>query len=309
MDYLSGMDSGEDLMVVRQNGHVGIGTTDTDAWLTVESNHNGSLPLTLRLAGNDAPELKFYQYNAGPGNAGSITSMAAINSSFAIYGHGVTQPNFYIARGSGRVGIHTDNPRHETEINSHVLIPQDKHLAFGTEDTSSGHFMIATSAQYHNTYADYHGNLYFRITEPKPTGPHNKGAVMGLQKDGTVTIGVWEKYTDDVTDTDGHKLMVNGGILCEKVKVIVDVPNSDHVFESDYDLRSLEEVEQFVKENKHLPEIPSAAEFQENGYSIGEMDDLLLRKVEELTLYTIQLKKELDEVKRVNSELVKVVGK
>ncbi len=86
--------------------------------------------------------------------------------------------------------------------------------------------------------------------------------------------------------------MVNGGILCEKVKVIVDVPNSDYVFEPEYKLMTLKDVKDFVNQNKHLPEVPSAACFKEEGYNIGEMDDLLLRKVEELTLYIIQLEEQ-----------------
>lgn len=91
--------------------------------------------------------------------------------------------------------------------------------------------------------------------------------------------------------------MVNGGILCEELKVIADVPNSDDVFEQDYDLKPLEEVEAFIQEHKHLPEVPSAQTFKEEGYKVGEMDDLLLRKVEELTLYIIELKKEIEELK------------
>lgn len=103
--------------------------------------------------------------------------------------------------------------------------------------------------------------------------------------------------------------MVNGGVLCEKVKIIGDVPNSDHVFEKDYDLKSIEQVKEFVETNKHLPEVPSAKDFKENGYNVGEMDDLLLRKVEELTLYLIQLKEEMDLLKAESSELKQAVSK
>jgi hypothetical protein len=56
-------------------------------------------------------------------------------------------------------------------------------------------------------------------------------------------------------------------------------------------LRPLEEVDAFIRENKHLPDIPSAAEFKENGVGLGEMDNMLLRKVEELTLYVIEQNK------------------
>ncbi len=96
----------------------------------------------------------------------------------------------------------------------------------------------------------------------------------------------------------GYKLAVDGGILCEEVKVIANVPSSDYVFEKDYNLRPLAEVEAYVAENKHLPEVPSAKEFKEKGYKVGDMDDLLLRKIEELTLYIIEQQKQIDELQQ-----------
>lgn len=87
-------------------------------------------------------------------------------------------------------------------------------------------------------------------------------------------------------------LTINGGVTSEELEIIEDVPEADYVFEDDYNLRSLEEVETYIQENKHLPDVPSAQEFKENGYKVGEMDNLLLQKVEELTLYLIQMKKD-----------------
>ena len=103
--------------------------------------------------------------------------------------------------------------------------------------------------------------------------------------------------TTNLTATSGYKLAVDGGILCEEVKVISNVPSSDYVFEKDYNLRSLGEVEAYVNENKHLPDVPSAKEFKENGYKMGDMDNLLLQKIEELTLYIIEQQKQIDELK------------
>ena len=95
-----------------------------------------------------------------------------------------------------------------------------------------------------------------------------------------------------------YKLAVNSGILCEELKVMADVPSSDFVFEANYNLKPLSEVEAFVTENKHLPDVPSAKEFKENGYKVGEMDNLLLQKIEELTLYIIDLQKQIEELKQ-----------
>lgn len=93
---------------------------------------------------------------------------------------------------------------------------------------------------------------------------------------------------------DNSKLTVNGRIRSEEVQVVNDVEAPDYVFANDYELRSLEDVESFIKENKHLPEIPSASEFCENGVMLGEMSFDLLKKVEELTLYVIQLNKKIE---------------
>jgi hypothetical protein len=101
---------------------------------------------------------------------------------------------------------------------------------------------------------------------------------------------------------DNYKLSVNGKVRAERIDVVSDI-TSDFVFEDDYNLRTLEEVESFVKENKHLPEIPSAKDLEGQTYSVGEMDDLLLRKVEELTLYIIDLEKRMKQLEEENMEL------
>jgi len=99
-----------------------------------------------------------------------------------------------------------------------------------------------------------------------------------------------------------EKLTVKGTIHCEEVKVDLSVP-ADYVFEKyytgeselnkDYVMPTLEEVESYTKENNHLPEMPSAQEIKENGLHLKEMTNLLLQKIEELTLYTIEQEKRI----------------
>lgn len=99
---------------------------------------------------------------------------------------------------------------------------------------------------------------------------------------------------------DLYKLTVNGKMRAHAVKVYTDW--ADYVFDKDYNLPTLKEVEEHIKEKGHLKDIPSAKEVEENGIELGEMNKLLLQKIEELTLYTIQLKKEIDELKRQKNE-------
>ncbi len=97
-----------------------------------------------------------------------------------------------------------------------------------------------------------------------------------------------------------YRLYVTGGILTEKVRVAI--PNStqwaDFVFAPEYRLRPLKEVEAFIAENCHLPEIPSAEQVQKEGTDLAEIDAKLLQKVEELTLYVIELQKQIDQLKQ-----------
>jgi hypothetical protein len=95
-------------------------------------------------------------------------------------------------------------------------------------------------------------------------------------------------------DPRGYKPAVNGAGLFTRVVVKTYSNWPDYVFAADYSLPSLQSLEHFITVNKHLPEIPSAQMVTEEGQDIGEMNRLLLKKVEELTLYIIQLNKRLD---------------
>ncbi|MEC7262605.1 MAG: hypothetical protein VXW38_02625, partial [Bacteroidota bacterium] len=93
------------------------------------------------------------------------------------------------------------------------------------------------------------------------------------------------------TVSPDSKLAVKGKIHAEEVKVDLSVPGPDYVFKEGYDLKSLEEVQNYIKEHGHLPNIPSAKEMEENGIQLGEMNMKLLEKIEELTLYLIEKEK------------------
>jgi hypothetical protein len=92
------------------------------------------------------------------------------------------------------------------------------------------------------------------------------------------------------------KLTVAGNISSREVKVTVNA-GADFVFENDYKLNSLDFLDKFIKENKHLPEIASAEEMQKEGINLSEMNIKLLQKIEELTLYMIEIKKENETMK------------
>ncbi|MDP4209195.1 MAG: hypothetical protein Q8928_10315 [Bacteroidota bacterium] len=118
------------------------------------------------------------------------------------------------------------------------------------------------------------------------------------------------QYTSFMQDRVGigilnpqNTLDVNGTVHAREVKV--DLNNwSDFVFKPDYKLKPLKELESYVKENHHLPEIPSEAEIVQNGVNIGVTQKKLLQKIEELTLYTIDQQKQIEELKKQIQELM-----
>jgi hypothetical protein len=97
-----------------------------------------------------------------------------------------------------------------------------------------------------------------------------------------------------------YKMAIAGGIITEKVRVATNgtVFWADFVFDKNYHLRPLSEVESFIKINKHLPEIPSTDEVTKNGIDLAETQALLLQKVEELTLYMIEQNKKIERLER-----------
>ncbi|WP_053003709.1 hypothetical protein [Sphingobacterium sp. Ag1] len=100
------------------------------------------------------------------------------------------------------------------------------------------------------------------------------------------------------TDDPQADLAVNGDILAKQIKVKTDISVPDYVFEPGYKMNTLEQIEEFVKTHKHLPEIPSAKEVAADGLDLAKMNLLLLKKVEELTLHLIEKEKMLYDVNR-----------
>jgi hypothetical protein len=103
---------------------------------------------------------------------------------------------------------------------------------------------------------------------------------MSIEHDGNVGIG---------TTTPDSKLSVKGTIHSQEVKVdLSGAVAPDYVFEREYKLTSLSELKSYIDQHKHLPEIPSAKEMEEEGINLKEMNLLLLRKIEEMTLHLIK---------------------
>jgi hypothetical protein len=118
---------------------------------------------------------------------------------------------------------------------------------------------------------------------------------MAVGANGNVGIG---------TSSPQAKLAVNGDIFSKKVKV-TQSGWPDYVFDPNYRLRSLNEVTSYVQEHHHLPEVPSAREIEEKGLDVGDNQAVLLKKIEELTLYLIEQNKKQEQINQQLQELEK----
>ncbi|WP_337042037.1 hypothetical protein [Emticicia sp. 17c] len=143
----------------------------------------------------------------------------------------------------------------------------------------------------------------------------NKNLKINLGATKSTTVGFLAVGNFDASfampTNNAYRLIVQDGIITEKVKVALKgtADWADYVFEPSYQLLPLEKVESFVKENKHLPNVPSAEEMSKNGLDVTQTSAKLMEKIEELTLYMIEMNKEIKALKAENANLKKEIEK
>ena len=129
----------------------------------------------------------------------------------------------------------------------------------------------------------------YGITTPYGSPVSSWTTSLAVSGSGNVGIGT--------NDCSSYRLNVKGKIGCEEVNVRT-FPWCDYVFEPDYKLMPLIELQQYIQANKHLPEIPDAKTVEGDGLDLGTMSTLHMKKIEELTLYILELQKQIDELKK-----------
>ncbi|GAA3913102.1 hypothetical protein GO495_24850 [Chitinophaga oryziterrae] len=190
----------------------------------------------------------------------------------------------------GNVGIGNVAPSQKLFVNGNIM--------FGIGNSFG--MALSDSAIYDSKYLPNYGMKWVNDSW-SPAGPTlwagsyagiklftNRLPRISINVDGNVGIG---------TITPGsNRLAVEGTIAARRVKVTQAIVWPDFVFDPSYQLPSLREIENYVTVNKHLPDVPSAKEVEKNGQDLGEMNRVLLQKVEELTLYLIEMKKENNDL-------------
>ncbi|MEO9965989.1 MAG: hypothetical protein ABJF11_09385 [Reichenbachiella sp.] len=146
-----------------------------------------------------------------------------------------------------------------------------------------------------------------RVGGGKENGTGINGQLRFFTNDGTALIEQMRiKANGDIgigTSSPDAKLTVKGEIHAERVKVDLNIPAPDYVFEEDYQLLSLKSTAEYIDANNHLPEVPSAEQLAANGIDVVDMNMLLLKKIEELTLHLIEKEKDIELLKNENKNL------
>ncbi|ALR31803.1 hypothetical protein ATE47_15360 [Chryseobacterium sp. IHB B 17019] len=174
-------------------------------------------------------------------------------------------------------------------------------LQFNTDTTSDGMHIFNNKQMMAGADVVWISSAYqpndtglLSISSPPTAGDWSK-PVFSVRSNGKVFMGVRLNFSPTCSDCGEYRLFVQDGIRTEKIKVDIASANNwaDYVFKKDYKLRTLEEVEKHITEKGHLPNIPAADEIVKNGINLAEMDAKLLEKIEELTLYSIEQNKKI----------------
>lgn len=264
-----------------------------------------------------------------PNSLGNKIALWGTNAS-SHYGLGIDNSSFQLYVPSGdnnvRFTFGTGSASNFTEL---ARLEADGQFLVGTQSsTYQAHFRSANAkslsiensnthaSNVTNTLAFRTGGWYdalIRTTATSPNtarlgfftfaSPGDGGLLerMSITDDGDILVG-----TIDESKGVGYKLRVNGKVIAEELKVQLNANWPDYVFSKEYERMSLPQLEQYINKNKHLPNIPAAVEIENNGLEVGEMQRKMMEKIEELTLYLIELKKENDEIKKELENIKKV---
>lgn len=241
-------------------------------------------------------QLSSVEYSTFNDNLGNHTAEQNINlnGKKIVNGTSTTKGIFVSTEGKVRIGTGFTVPSNALEVDGTIVSSELKisNLANATPQALIIYPDGLVHATSYSTLADNMGNhtatQNINLDGNKIVGSSASTNGLFVGTNGNVRIGAG-------SGNPSKALEVNG--IVRSKEVLVEITGwSDFVFEKDYKLMSLAEVEQFVKQHGHLPDVPSANEVEENGIGLGEMNALLLQKIEEMTLHLIEMEKRIQEL-------------
>jgi hypothetical protein len=267
---LNGTNSNLERMRIDNNGKVGIGATNPTAKLQITHGGSDTEP-HFKVLTNDGFASRVQWATSTNSNLWTaqsyLESATAASNYWRLEYNGIA--NFYV-KGDGDVGLGTSAP----DSKLHVV---------GSDNNGTTATIKITSGS-QNMLID--GNEIDALATDMYLQNNTNADLIMVNGGGNVGIG---------TTTPNNKLDVLGTIRANEV--IVETGWADYVFEDSFKLKSLDEVESFIKENKHLPDVPSAKTIQEKGAHVAELMTKMMQKIEELTLYSIKQQKEIEALK------------
>ncbi len=284
---------------LHSNGNAGINTTSPQAHLEVKDD-NGTGTLLLRTYINDSepdPGGGGTASVAGPNPSSSGSNMRSMlppvqtpyamkvlqtdilnggfNTTFNLFSNGAIQ--------AGRtVNYANANNFYNLPENLGIFFNKDNLLKLEYPSLTEGPKMVWTSTE------SQPANLTFSFNSSYPGGADTD--ILTLSPEGKVGVNTTNMSGD-------YRFYVGGKILATELVVKLEQDWPDYVFKPGYTRMSLSETEKYIQENGHLPGVPSTKEVKEEGLRVGEMEAILLEKIEELTLELIEVRKELETLK------------
>ena len=204
---------------------------------------------------------------------------------------------------NGLIGFGTNAPSDLHGFGARIdvsgdMLMRDDNAFLQIENTLTGSNcgLVLSEEGAYTSWIWYNGSSDYLTINADPGGGFRQDII--IHSTGEVGIGT-------ATTKTGYRLSVDGKVAAEEL-LIEDSGNwPDYVFEDGYELMSLEQLEESIQQNNHLPGMPTAVEVEENGFSVGEMQKILLEKLEELTLYTIEQEKRINALEQENNKLRK----
>ncbi|MBK7434179.1 MAG: hypothetical protein IPI66_09970 [Chitinophagaceae bacterium] len=287
-----------DRMMINENGWVGIGTTAPSSMLTLNSTNP---ILQLQNAGTDKGFIQLVDNDIKIG-----TNLSNATGKFIVRTSG--SDRFYVSE-NGNVGVGVASSFYKFDVNGDTRVQGD--LSVVQEVNSAGINLSAVSPIIefnHTGGTSTFGNVGFggNIGNDFIIGKGFNGGQLIL--DGSIGSSTKRFYLNKVNQfnmgtgnyASGYTLSVEGKVIATEFTTSPVANWPDYVFENNYALMPLSDVKAYINKHKHLPNIPAATELEKSGVPLGDITRKLMEKVEELTLYILELKDQLDAVKRSN---------
>lgn len=308
-------------LTVDSLGRVGLGTNNPQhkLHLTGSGNiflDNGITSVTLNGYTSGAAGGVIYQIDPKPANDSTAavvrlfrsTNSSANHALMIMRGNNTTQNNHkfstkddsYMSAISGNLGLGTTTP------SSKLTILDDKRQSLTIKTKNN---LLENGIAFQNAGTAYTWNMF------RSDAGNNNAHLIFAGGDADANIGLLPermRITDignvaiGTTDPQGYKLAVKGNIGAEEIEVRTNYW-ADFVFDADYDLLPLGKVKSFIDKNGHLPDVPSESEAISNPLNLGEMNVLLLQKIEEMTLYLIEMEEKMEDQNTLISKLEKQI--